>query len=57
LKSYGQIAYETYCEYCKWKSFYDGGLGWHEVQNGLREAWEAAANKVLETKKNLDDSE
>jgi hypothetical protein len=46
-KPLAQIAYEAYCENRKWFSFRGEVLPpWNQVDNGIREAWQAAAEAV-----------
>jgi len=47
-KTLGQIAYEGYCETTGWKSLVSGAVlpQWEDVNNSIKEAWEAAAKAV-----------
>jgi len=48
MKSYGQIAYETYCITRDWKSFNGTKLpSWEEQRDDLKGSWERAAEAVI----------
>jgi hypothetical protein len=48
MKSFGQIAYDAYCDCRGWLSFKGEALPpWDQQQESLRLAWEAAALAVL----------
>lgn len=48
MKTYGQIAYEAYCEARSWKSFGGEPLPqWETVILEIQAAWEVAAREVV----------
>lgn len=48
-KSFGQIAYEAYCESTDWKSLISGATlpHWDELKTEIRASWTIAANAVV----------
>jgi hypothetical protein len=49
MKTFGQVAYETYCDHRRWVSVRNERLPeWNEVLPEIREAWIAAALNVIE---------
>lgn len=49
MKSLGWIAYEAYCNFRNWRSFSGEALPpWTKLSVELREAWETAAEEVVE---------
>jgi hypothetical protein len=48
-KTYGQIAYEAYCEKTGWKSLVSGDQlpPFNKLVPAIQEAWAAAANAVV----------
>jgi hypothetical protein len=48
-KSFGQIGYEAYCERVGWVSVGGDQLpSWPELRTDLQEAWETAAEAILD---------
>ena len=49
MKSPGQVAYEAYCGVTGWKSAVSGAdlPQWENVKDGIKIAWEVAADAVL----------
>lgn len=50
MKSYGQIAYEAYCEHTQWKSLISGAQlpEWERLDKRIQATWCVAANAVVE---------
>ena len=59
MKTFGQIAYEEYCEHRRWKSYRNEELpDWTKVLPEIKEAWEVAATSVIaELDRRRDDEE
>lgn len=49
MKSYGQIAYEAYCESTEWRSLVTKAPlpQWNNVKPEIQNAWIKAANAVI----------
>lgn len=49
MKSYGQIAYEAYCETTEWRSLVTKASlpQWNNVKPEIQNAWSNAANAVI----------
>ena len=49
MKTFGEIAYNGYCEYTNWKSLISGAdlPKWEAVKPEIKEAWEKAAENVI----------
>lgn len=56
-KSFGQTAYETYCEQSQWKSLVSGAPlpQWPEVKPEIQDAWEHAGDAVADCALDLND--
>ena len=49
FRSYGQIAYEAYCEKQGWKSFHGEPLPpWADLREDIRDAWGVASLAVID---------
>lgn len=48
-KSFGQVAYDAYCDSSKWKSKYTGATlpRWELVDFEVKQHWEASAKVVI----------
>lgn len=49
MKTFGEIAYNGYCEHTNWKSLISGAdlPKWEAVKPEIKEAWEKAAEDVI----------